>query len=114
MSFRPYEPPTDVRDARPAVIAWYRLYAAMMAVLSAAVLFASIADPSAAPIAFVLAAGSVAAFFAAAAFAPLKPWGWTLALVAIALGLVGVTVLVAAPLLFAWFKPTVKAAFARL
>ena len=113
MSYAPYEPPADVRDARPAVITWYRLYAALMALLAVAVL-SLFALTATAPLALVLSAGTTAVFFAAAAFVPLKPWGWTFALVAIALGLAGVTVLVAAPLLVAWRRPTVKAAFARL
>jgi hypothetical protein len=111
MSFAPYEPPAFARDARPAVIRWYRFYAAMMALVSlgGAVAF-SIND-------HVVAGGvavAVGAFFGIATFVPFRPWGWTMGLVAIGLGLAGGTALFAIPLLVFWVKPTAKAAFARL
>ena len=56
----------------------------------------------------------LAAFYAIAAFVPFKPWGWSWALAAIALGVVSGGALFAVPLLFFWFRPRLKAAFARL
>lgn len=113
MSFAPYEPPVHARDARPVVIRLYRVYAAAMALLSLAFLGLAAARGFDA-IALVLASAPLVLLFAVATFAPFKPWGSTVGLVAIGLGLAGVTVIFAAPLLFFWFKPNVKAAFARL
>ena len=114
----PYQPPRYARDARPAVIFWYRVYAVMMAVLSLAIgmvvgAFVSSDVPLAATVA-MLACAPLSVLFAVAAFVPFKPWGWTLGLVAITLGVSSLAVIFAVPLLFLWFKPTVKAAFARL
>lgn len=113
MSTTPYEPPAHARDARPAVIMWFRFYAATMTLLSLAFLGLAVWKT---PLAMqlVVVTAPLVVLFAAATFAPFKPWGWTLALVAIALGLAGVTAIFSIPLLFFWFKPTVKAAFARL
>lgn len=53
------------------------------------------------------------AFFMAAALVPLRPWGWVVGAVAIAIGLAGCTMVLSAPLLFHWMKPRTKAAFGR-
>lgn len=57
--------------------------------------------------------GTLAAFYLLAALVPLRPWGWTLALVAIAFAVPSVAIIAALPLLFMWTKPTTKAAFGR-
>ena len=107
----PYQPPREVRDARPVVILWFRVYAGMMALLSVAMLIVG-AQASASLV--LLTSAPLAALFAVAAFIPFKPWGWSLGLVAIVLGLASLAVPFAIPLFILWFRPTVKAAFARL
>jgi hypothetical protein len=126
-----YEPPEYVDDPRPRVIFWYRAYAAVMLLASLVLLvgatFLAWAQtrpevamlPGAgeaqtqAIIMFLLSAFAVA-FYGMATFMPFKPWAWTLGLVVIALGLPGLTIVVCVPLLLAWLKPNVKAAFCRL
>ncbi len=119
-----FEPPTFTRG-RPKVITWFRIYAAANAVVcaglvaiwlwlggSGAVQHASAPDPVLLPLGacVVFSAG----FYALAAFVPYKPWGWTVGLVAIALGLVSGAFVFAAPLLVYWFRPETKAAFCRV
>jgi hypothetical protein len=134
MTYEPYAPPgpdSYGRDARPAVILWFRIYAAVMTLASLGLLaLAMLAgaaatrpevalDPAAANaplVAIVLAliAGALVVLYGVATFVPFKPWGWTLGLFAIALGLLGGSAIFAIPLLVFWLKPQVKAAFARL
>ena len=111
----PYAPP-GTRDATPAAIAWFRGYAALMAVgyATLAVLGGALREATPLGPGVTAAAAALALFFAVAVFAPRKPWGWTLGVVAIAVGVAGCAVVVAAPLLVAWTRPTVKAAFRRL
>jgi hypothetical protein len=130
-SYTPYEPPSsEDYDARPRVILWYRVYTALMTLLSLGFLgFAALvgwaaaqpsvalargtADAQLSAIVMFMLAGALVALFGTATFIPYKPWGWTLGLVAIGLGLAGGTIIVAIPLLIHWNKPGVKAAFAR-
>lgn len=121
MSEQPYAPPAVHRDARPVAIRLFRVYAATMAVGSLAMLGAlaafgagALAGTSVSPALIGSLAALHAAVFGAAAFVPYKPWGWTLALLALAVGVGSTTFFLALPLLFAWFTPRVKAAFARL
>src|SRR5262245_59351807 len=93
----PYEPPDSARDPRPAVILWFRIYSATIGVLALAVtgvwlygIFlstqADIFDPATGksivdqsmqvPVGLLLAASSL--LHLVGAFAPYKPWGWTL------------------------------------
>lgn len=111
MSPSPYEPPATRRDARPAVILWFRIYAAVMAFAYLAVCGVAISWSSTA-LAIVCAGFALLNGFAA--FVPFKPWGWTLALVALALGTASGAFFFAVPLLLRWLEPTTKAAFARL
>ena len=111
MSFAPYEPPAHARDARPAVILWYRVYAVLMAVLSLVVFVIALGAHN---YLGIVMAKVLLVFFGVAAFVPYKPWGWTMGLLAIGLGMAGGTALFAIPLLVFWMKPQVKAAFARL
>jgi hypothetical protein len=110
------------RDARPRVILWFRVYAAVMMLASLAMLGLALmgyeatrpevaieANAAGAPlVAVVLVLLSVAlvALYGVATFVPLKPWGWTV-------GLAGGSVIFAVPLLVHWLRPQVKAAFAR-
>jgi len=129
--FSPYEPPEHEGDARPAVIFWYRVYAGVMALASlAAVTFAVLyamavasspifdptggADQHLLAILMVMGTCALAGLHVVAVFVPYKPWGWSLGVVAIAMGMTSVLIFVAVPLLVHWFKPTTKAAFGRL
>jgi hypothetical protein len=111
------------------VILWFRVYAAVMMLASLAMLGLALmgyeatrpevaieANAAGAPlVAVVLVLLSVAlvALYGVATFVPLKPWGWTVGVVAIGLGLAGGSVIFAVPLLVHWLRPQVKAAFAR-
>jgi hypothetical protein len=118
------------RDARPRVILWFRVYAAVMMLASLAMLglaflmgyeatrpeVAIEANAAGAPllaVVLVLLSAALVALYGIATFVPLKPWGWTVGLVAIGLGLAGGSVIFAVPLLVHWLRPQVKAAFAR-
>jgi hypothetical protein len=63
---------------------------------------------------YAAAAIAFAVLYAAAALAPREPWAWTLGLVAIGVGMAGVGIVFAIPLLKAWLRPTTKAAYRRL
>jgi len=121
MSFEPYQPPAESRDARPAAIRWFRVYAVAMAMLSLVpsllVLTSRLGGAGAdttTVVSLVALSVLLASFYAVAAFVPFKPWGWSWALAAIALGVISGGALFAVPLLFFWFQPRLKAAFARL
>jgi hypothetical protein len=129
----PYAPPgpdSYGRDARPSVIVWFRIYAAVMLVASLAILGLALMmgyaatqpevalDPGAAgaPLVAIVTtvfATALVALYGVATFVPFRPWGWSVGLIAIGLGLVGGSALFAIPLLVFWLKPDVKAAFAR-
>lgn len=55
----------------------------------------------------------LAGLYTFAAIVPLRPWAWTVGIVAIAIGLTGCTIVFALPLLLYWIKPVTKAAFGR-
>jgi len=131
VTFDPYAAPASHRDARPPVIVWFRLYSAVMTLASLGMLGLAITmgyaatrpevalDPSAAgaplvAIVLTLLAGALVVLYGIATFVPFKPWGWSVGLVAIGLGLAGGSAIFAIPLLVFWLKPQVKAAFARL
>jgi hypothetical protein len=112
-----YRAPEHVSDPRPRVIFWYRAYAAVMMLASLALLGFAVLTWSAhetQAILLLLVAMASVALYGTAALMPFKPWAWTLGLIVIALGVPGVTVVVCVPLLLAWMKPNVKAAFCRL
>ena len=123
-----YEPPPSQRG-RPAVITWFRVYAATTLVLYlvgflALWQFLTPAGPHEPPhvtpagVLTEIIVGLVVLGFvslhAVAALVPYKPWGWTVGLVAICLGLSSCMALAAVPLLIFWMKPEAKAAFGRL
>lgn len=101
----PYDAPASTRAARPAVILAYRFSCAFMLVawlVLAGLAFANGRSEIAIP------AFGATGFWVIAMTVPFKPWGWTYGLVALALGLVTL------PLVLAWNKPLVKAAFCRI
>jgi hypothetical protein len=109
----PYEPPR-ARDARPLAIQAFRAYAALLFVMyvALAVVFGFVSPSESL---FVPAGcAALAVLYAAAFVAPIRPWAWTLALVAIGIGLTGFTIVFAIPLLVVWIRPTTKAAYGRL
>jgi hypothetical protein len=109
----PYEAPRARGGARPAVIVWFRAYAALSATIYAgAAGTLAFTGLGRAPLLVALIAFAVV--HAAASAVPFKPWGWTLGLVTLGLGLASFTVVVALPLAIAWNKPLVRAAFGRL
>lgn len=121
MSFEPYKPPEASRDARPAAIRWFRVYAVAMTMLSLVPSLLAVTSrlggggaDTRTLVALVALSVLLAAFYAVAACVPFKPWGWSWALAAIAFGVVSGGALFAVPLLFFWFEPRLKAAFARL
>ena len=128
-SYDPYEPPSASYDARPAVIIWYRVYASVIAVLMLVAFAVSVfvawaraqapvygEGPEVDLLVMLLLFGtfSMLVFYGVALFVPMRPWGWTIGLVAIGLGLTSIWIVVAIPLLVKWMDPKVKAAFGRL
>jgi hypothetical protein len=125
-----YTPPSTVRG-RPAVIGYFRIYAITTIFLFAAFLvvwqYLTPAAPNEVPTEIhptlrgaltVIAMGTVAlawvCLFVVGAFVPYKPWGWTVGLIVLCLGLSSCTAIAAIPLLIYWMKPETKAAFGRL
>ncbi len=126
-----YEPPLHSRG-RPAVITWFRVYAVTSIFLYLGFLgflalwqFLTPAVPNEAtsptPIEAVAVLAFIvficvafAAFYGVAAMVPYKPWGWTMGLVAITLGLMSCMAVASVPLLIYWLKPETRAAFGRL
>ncbi len=123
--YGPYEPP-GFGGGRPAVIVWYRIYALAVVALYASIFVlwqfwvpsAADGDMTVADATSLMLLGIFGlvfgAFFLLAAFVPYKPWGWTVGLVAICLGLSSCLIVVTIPLLIHWMKPATKAAFGRL
>ncbi|MBX3198026.1 MAG: hypothetical protein KF894_07760 [Labilithrix sp.] len=125
-----YEPPGFSRG-RPAVITWYRVYAASVLALyvgffalwqtlvpagpeEAAADFQPTLAGSVTVAALGLVGLGLGSLFAVGALVPYKPWGWTVGLIVICLGLSSCTAVAAIPLLIHWMKPQTKAAFGRL
>ena len=118
-----YAPPPSQRG-RPAVITWYRVYASstlLLYMLVGAWLLMSSAEQShlgPEQAVTLLGVGLLVlvfgVFYAVAAMVPFKPWGWTVGLIAICLGLSSCLAVVAIPLVIFWMKPETKAAFGRL
>lgn len=121
----PYAPPAAPTAARPRVIGWFRAYAAAVAMIHLLIVGAATMSVFAIEQGLATSTGGpdpklvlfvslvLAAFHAFAARVPLEPWGWTVGLVALALGVAGCTFFVALPLLLHWRKPLTKAAFRR-
>ncbi len=128
-SYDPYEPPSTSWDARPGVIIWYRIYASVVAVLMLAAfrlsafiawsraqtpVYGAGAEADLVVMLLLFGTFSMLVFYGVAVFVPMRPWGWTIGLVAIALGLTSIWIVVCIPLLLKWMDPKVKAAFGRL
>lgn len=131
-----YEPPDSDRDPTPPVIFWYRVYASTMSLVLLAYLAlaimnlvathdaalfdpatgAPLPDPSAHLFAvpFVLVAAVVGGIHVVGAFAPRKPWGWSLGMVVLGMGCTSCSVVFTLPMLILWLKPLTRAAFMRI
>jgi hypothetical protein len=109
----PYAPPESGAPKTMLVVHAYRAYAALMFVyyLALAITFGFFVESG---LAMPIASGVFAVVYAAAFVAPRAPWGWTLGLVAIGVGMASVWIVFAIPLLIAWLRPATKAAFRRL
>ncbi len=111
----PYAAPDAGEPRTTFVLRAYRAYAVFMAIVYVALAgaFAFVLAPPHP----VLCAGAAIAFavlYAAAALAPREPWAWTLGLVALGVGLAGIGIVFAIPLLTAWLRASTKAAYRRL
>jgi hypothetical protein len=112
----------------PPVVAWYKVYAGLMAGLYLLMLLAGMTVPfldpddldldqdDPPPWAMALIIGCVslpfAAAFGAALFLPAKPWAWIYHLVLICFGFTSLCCMAASiPLLIFWLKPETKAYF---
>jgi len=116
---------------RPAVVTWYRAYAALMAGVYVLCVIGGIAmivfrqelarsadEPSSFWLIYgVFLALTAAAFivpFVAAFFVPRKPWAWIYHIVLICLGLSSPCCLpISGPLLYYWLKPETRLYFGR-
>ncbi len=111
-----YTPPAG-SGGRPAVIAWYRVYAivSLLIYLSFAVLFAlfGMGVSTETFILFALAIPFVTTS-GLGVCVPYKPWGWTVGLVTIALGMFTCLAPFSVILIIFWNRPEVKAAFGRV
>lgn len=120
MSGSPYEAPS-AKDATPAALRWYRLYigatAAVMLAWALVFPLTLVAPLQAHPPTglrllalevFLLALPLVRVL---ALLAPRSPWAWTLGLVVLAFDVPSCFLPLALPLLLAWRKPEVRAAY---
>lgn len=116
----PYVAPRASRG-RPSVITWYRVFAVAQPLwyVLALVGWVLTMPADSAPVALSLldlrlhiaSIAVLGAFYAFAALVPYKPWGWTVGLVAIGLGLATCLAPAAIALLVFWLRPETKAAF---
>jgi hypothetical protein len=125
-----YDPPEYGRDATPGVILWFRIYSIAMAlsaffligfgvILSAASSQPGVHDQvenQGLALVVILFGVALSVLHVVAACIPKKPWGWTLGMVTIIVGMMGggCAILFAIPLVIYWVKPETKAAFGRL
>jgi hypothetical protein len=117
----PYAQPHLSR--RPAVVTWYYVYCAGMALLYAAVatmfvLLLSWGNVSGTEdeipfIAMAVVCVPLLLVYASAPLLPRRPWVWIYHLVLICIGLSGITFVASLPLLIYWLKPEAKAWFGR-
>lgn len=119
----PYVAPTASRG-RPGVITWYRVFAVAQPLwyvvalvgwaLTMPVGTGSLVTPLLDLRLHVASIAILGAFYGFAALVPYRPWGWTVGLVAIALGLATCLAPASVALLVFWLRPETKAAFCRL
>ena len=115
MNHGAYDPPGR-QHGRPAVILWFRTYAAVLALLSGA--FGGVpvvehllrGDEPPLPLFVIVAYALVHAVGVAI---PHKPWGWTYGMALIGLGFFSCMLPAAVGLFLYWKEPTTKAAFQR-
>ncbi len=107
-----YAPPSVV-DPTPRAIAWFRLYAGVMAVFYAAVsvLVGVLASGGHGERGIAAVAIVGAALHGLAAAAPRRPWAWVLGVGILASGLPSPGMPFCVILFFRWMGPNVKAAF---
>lgn len=116
-----YSPPEAAGGRSPPVILLYRLYAALMALFYGAIVAVIVgADRSSKEsvgmdviLFFVLIFGGLCALHALAVFVPRRPWGWTLGVLTLGLGVMSFGIAFAIPLLVFWLRPECRAAFRR-
>lgn len=116
-----YAPPETAGGTSPPVIILYRLYAALMALFYGAIvtLMVSAERSSKESVGmdviyfFFLIFGGLCALHALAAFVPRRPWGWTLGVLTLGVGVMSFGIALAIPLLVFWLRPGCKAAFRR-
>lgn len=113
-----YAPPESGGRLPPAVVL-FRVYAALMAVaygaVAAALVSADGAERVGMDVVYLVAVVPVvlAIAHALAAFVPREPWGWTLGVIVLAVGLPSCGIALAFPLLVFWLRPECRAAFRR-
>lgn len=120
MSSPPFAAP-GASEPTPRALGWFKLYAGALAssyalgtvlVVVASLRVMGTLAPPYLPLALAMAA--MAALHGVSAAAPRVPWSWTLANVVLVLGTASCLLPLALPLLVAWQKPLVKAAYRRL
>jgi len=126
----PGTPPHIPLLSAPPVVFWYRMYAAAMALLYAAVTVGGLAmiffrdelADQATPVEEIVITGVILiamgglffVIFALGTFLPPRPWAWILGIVLIGVGMTSCCCLPASiPLLVFWLKPEAQAYFGR-
>ena len=136
--YNPYQPPTagsaygGWEPVRPAVVVWFRVYAAVMTLIYLATTIGSfwlaswMADApdglrgseadERAGMGMMLLVVSLACLvaFGVGLFMPARPWAWVYGIVLICIGLTScLTMPATIPLIIFWIKPETKAYFGR-
>ncbi|MBK6314773.1 MAG: hypothetical protein IPF53_10785 [Blastocatellia bacterium] len=126
-------PPPPSSYGTPGVVTWFKVYAALMALVYLLLMGLGIfmvvagaslegmeelqgdASPIVIGVIYAIMGLVFAIVFAVGLFLPRKPWGWIMGIVLIALGMTSVCCLPATiPLLIFWLKPDAKAYFGRV
>ncbi len=126
-------PPPPSSYGTPGVVTWFKVYAALMALVYLLLMGLGIfmivagaslegmeelqgdASPIVIGVLYAIMGFVFAIVFAVGLFLPRKPWGWIMGIVLIALGMTSLCCLPATiPLLIFWLKPEAKAYFGRV
>lgn len=111
-----YTPPSG-SASRPGVVLWYRVFAAcsLLVYLTFGLAFSTIGAASGAETGIILAIMlPFVVLNGVGAFVPFKPWGWTVGLIVIALGMFSCLAPLSVILVIFWNRPATKAAFQRV